>query len=933
MFTRSGRLAFVTALALVAGPSAWAEPPRPDGKKDAADLLGDPLPDGTTARLGTVRFRRIWHRSPVLSFSPDGRTLLAVTDEWVQAWDVGTGRERIHFHPPPGTAWAVTPDGNTLVTAVPFGRAVRTWDTATGKVGRELTRPGHELGLVALSPDGKVVAAVAADVETGASRLCTWDLATGKAVADFPLTPTGDETFRPVSLSFAAGGAVVAVTVRANGATRVRFWDVATGKERPLRVEDADDDRGPTLSPDGKLLATVLRQEKGVTVRLVDAETGDGLRDAAPPLPVPEQATFSPDGRTVAAWGRDGGLALWDTATGKQLPTPAGGEANVRQVLFSPDGKTVAVVEERAVHVSTTATGKLVHKLDTAAPADDLARYLTDAQAAFSPDGKLLAVARDWDRVVRVWDLGTGKETRFTQAAHEDVVSSAAVAADAKTVASASMDGTVRLWDPATGRQVRVLDLPWLKDRPSFNADRDRGPCLVALAADGKTLAAASPFGVVRLWDAAGKQTGQFTVPEGGVASLALTPDGRTVITGGRGWVQAWDAATGKVLCRFATPDSGWPETARGGNPALLQVAVSPDGRLLAATGERDGYLEVPDSTGLELKVWELATGKVRRQAPAGDWPRRAFDHPTEPPPPNRTRLYGPPLVAFAADGKTLVWNPGETLELLDLVTGKPLRRLGGSSAPVAALAYSPAGDVVAVAHGDAVRLYDPANGTLLGTLRGHGGEVHCLAFGPDGKTLVSGGDDTTLLVWDVPRVLESERARAKKLGADGDALWKQLASAEGTEAAAAMERLEAAPADAVALLGDRLRPVAVVEARQVARLVADLGDEKVEVRKRAAAELERLAELAEPALRKRLEAGPSADVRQCVEQLLDKLGGFVTRPEQVRALRAVEVLEHLGSAEAKEVLRELAKGTADARLTREAKAALDRLAKRPAVP
>jgi hypothetical protein len=201
---------------------------------------------------------------------------------------------------------------------------------------------------------------------------------------------------------------------------------------------------------------------------------------------------------------------------------------------------------------------------------------------------------------------------------------------------------------------------------------------------------------------------------------------------------------------------------------------------------------------------------------------------------------------------------------------------------------------------------------------------LHCLAFTPDGRSLVTGGDDTTILVWDVARFLKADQSRpsVKEL----EKLWERLASPKGTEAGEAMARLEAVPGQAVPFLRGRLRPATPVDAERVKQLLARLEDKRYTVRKQAERELDRLAERAEPFLRQRLKENPPIEVRQRVERLLEKLTGFITQPEAMRQLRAVEVLEHLGSPDAQRVLRELARGAPEARLTREAKAALERL-------
>jgi HEAT repeat protein len=134
-----------------------------------------------------------------------------------------------------------------------------------------------------------------------------------------------------------------------------------------------------------------------------------------------------------------------------------------------------------------------------------------------------------------------------------------------------------------------------------------------------------------------------------------------------------------------------------------------------------------------------------------------------------------------------------------------------------------------------------------------------------------------------------------------------------------------------VSFLRESLRPIAGIDSRQVDRLVADLDNDSFAVRDRATRELEQLGELAEPALRKGLESRPPPEVRRRMVSLLEKLEGTVTSPDWLRALRAVEALEQMGTAEAGEVLQQLVRGAPEARLTQEARASLQRLARRTA--
>jgi hypothetical protein len=153
--------------------------------------------------------------------------------------------------------------------------------------------------------------------------------------------------------------------------------------------------------------------------------------------------------------------------------------------------------------------------------------------------------------------------------------------------------------------------------------------------------------------------------------------------------------------------------------------------------------------------------------------------------------------------------------------------------------------------------------------------------------------------------------------------LWGDLALGDGRGARSPLALAEAGDR-AVRFLAGRLRPEAAVDPEEVRRLLADLDNDEFTTREKATEALQALGERIEPALRKALAAGPPAESRRRLGQILDRLG-----PERLRRGRAVESLELVGTAAARDLLRELAKGAPDARLTREALASLERLARR----
>jgi hypothetical protein len=163
------------------------------------------------------------------------------------------------------------------------------------------------------------------------------------------------------------------------------------------------------------------------------------------------------------------------------------------------------------------------------------------------------------------------------------------------------------------------------------------------------------------------------------------------------------------------------------------------------------------------------------------------------------------------------------------------------------------------------------------------------------------------------------------------EALWADLAGADAARAFDALRTLSASPGQAVALLKERLRPASPPDPERLARLLADLESDGVERRRQAEVELQGLGELAGATLRQALDRHPPLGLRQRLERLRDKL--LVPTPGQLRDVRAVELLELIGSAEARQLLQALAAGVPDTRLTREAKGAMRRLAQQAAKP
>jgi WD40 repeat protein len=284
---------------------------------------------------------------------------------------------------------------------------------------------------------------------------------------------------------------------------------------------------------------------------------------------------FSPDGRQLASASRDGTARVWDVATGDELVVLPHG-AQVRSVVFHPDGDRILTGDwEGNARVWDVTPQGASERLTL--PAHNEIRA-----AAFSPDGQFLLTG-GWDGLAKIWDPASG-ELIHTLQGHAAFVGAAAYSPDGRRVATGDEEGTVRIWDAQTGQVLATL---------TGHAAGDVGGVFtgvmdIAFSPNGERLATAGADGTLRFWDVNGGDELLLLRASGGLASLAISPDGRFLATGidnPGGTVIVRDAATGAALA--LSPLSHGAQ--------VFGLAFSPDGRLLATSGG-----------DTNVKVWAL---------------------------------------------------------------------------------------------------------------------------------------------------------------------------------------------------------------------------------------------------------------------------------------------------------------------------------------
>jgi RNA polymerase sigma factor (sigma-70 family) len=840
-----------------AKPSGEAEaraslPAEPEGKPPPrTDRLGDPLPPGAVARVGSIR----WWFGPTddafrlcpLAYTPDGKTLAASdAGTAIRFLDSATGKEirRIEVPGHGFTSFAIAPDGRTMVTADSRSSVLWLWEVATGKELRQLTGDKDRVGIpaVAFSPDGKTLAAMAG---TG---IRLWDALTWEERPRLTERGAGGDHF----LAFLPDGKRL---ISGNGAA-IRWWDVSL--RRVVRCLDKDFPPGKgfyelAVSPDGKRLAVLVQHN---VLHLWDAATGNEVcRTALKPSRGGWCMCFSPDGQTLACGngvgGRGSGTVFFSADTGRELRRWDDNGGHTTHMTYSPDGKVLAQAMSGVIRLRDATTGNLL------GPAPEI------------PAG-VLAV-------------------RFGR--------------DGKALTASCLGGRTGSWDALTGEPLASVHGP----PPDF----DLGPRMdlfqrIAVTADGRKAALADATGAIQVWETAtGKACCRIAEPPPcGEDGAVFSADTKVLAVAHRdSSLRLWDTTTGKLLRSF-------PQV----KPRFLRPLVfSPDGRLLALY-----FLSTTAvSEAQVVRLWDTTTGEERAQFP---WPEDT----------------SPAEARFSADGQRFIvsydpqWAQGAARERIglcvwDVASGREQRRFRGPAGPIA---LSPDEKTLAAAGDNTIRLWELASGKERGQFTGHRERIRALAFSPNGRLLASGALDYTALVWDVTGVCPDGRWSSHDLPpAEIERLWAELGGTDGVRAYRAGWALAAARQTA-AFLAERLRAVPPVERERLTRLIAELDSDRFAVRSRASKELEQLGELAEPAMRQALAGKPAPEVRSRLKMLLELVASRAPSAEQLRDLRAVEVLEHLGTPAARQVLTALSQGASGASLTREARASLQRLSR-----
>jgi WD40 repeat protein len=518
-----------------------------------------------------------------VAFSPDATQVAIASQGKVLVYDTATGRRQLTIAGGYHGEIVFSPDGKSLARGDSEG--IRIWDTATGqdKASLKKRRPADTstfdiAGGLAFSPDGKRIAAGCPD-----RAVSIWDTSTNQEVMRLTGHDQGVH-----HLAFSADGKRI---VTAGGDQTVRVWDADTGRQVLLLRGHRHIVDKVAVSADGTRITSAGHDG---TVRMWDATLEQETRTLRCDAGDLEHLAFDPRGKQLAAGAGMGGVVVWDFATGKEV--------------FRQDSSFSVRIGEPGRH-SRSKDDVPESEDDISKSEDDMPRSednMFGHGVVFGPDGQWLASGGSGGQVA-FWQPASGKKL-FTLRPSSSAglvetssISNVALRPDGKRIALAG-DDVIVVWDIATRRQVLSIR----ESGPAGN-ETTRNPLAfmqqVQFSPDGRTIAAQTPRGGVKTWDAVtGKEIGVIPTQEG-VLDLAFSPDSRLLAIADTD-VVVWDLAKRRKVAQFG---------GRSGH-GVPCLAFSPDGRRLACdagdaleireVGSWREVLSLPRSASM---LWRLA--------------------------------------------------------------------------------------------------------------------------------------------------------------------------------------------------------------------------------------------------------------------------------------------------------------------------------------
>jgi WD40 repeat protein len=771
------------------------------------------------------------------------------------------------------------PTPTTLVTA-DDSLNVYTWDLATGRILRHLQFPCKETAWPKLSPDGKFLAAR----DWGGKTIRRFNLEWDHAYSEDLTVPDIDSLWE---FDVSPGGWSIAGIAHTKKSLSAHLWDRESSRAIPLHVGPGYI-QPPRFSPDGSTVVAFVEDvprcwkgKGGATVW-----TGERARNVDPTT-----LCFTPDGDYIVARSSISSSSpiWWNAHSGKLVPAseiPIDFGPLSRLPVFSANGRTIVTVQEgQKIQVRDGKTGRVKREIAN-----------VEGVLGLSPDGRYCA---GWleGSAPQCWDTETGKPLwpEIPDRAHAGGVNTVAFSPNGRLFVSVGADGIARIWDVA--KRSVLAKFPVAPDAP------------IVFSRNGEELYLCGTSDIIQ-WDTAHNKSirrlkviGWALEQTKGFVGTALSRDEKSVAAiasvGKDEWIiSAWSVATGEQTLQ---------------NKLILQgdhLALWPGDAMLMQRGHvcnrRSGDV--------------LFTIDPPRDDLAFRWcGRSVFAHSAA------IAVCASELATPAVDANVVVPQAArptpaaQVLCVLDTDMGRVIQTIQPDKPGRFELSSN--GRWLAIVEPQGFGVWETGSGRHVLSVTQSG--VRSLAFGPDNRTVATGLANGCVIIWDLLR--DKILSKPGLPEAEIPATWSDLNGSDVVRGYAALWRLANTQEGVVPFLAARMAPAPLVSDEHLRKLIADLDSNRFAARESASRELSGLGDRALPALRAANNGRLSLEAQWRMERLLNQR--FVPLSlEKLSFLRGIEVLERIGTPEARHVLVKLSEGDPRVLETRAAREALQRL-------
>ena len=471
--------------------------------------------------------------------------------------------------------------------------------------------------------------------------------------------------------------------------------------------------------------------------------------------PVPE-FMHDPEWKQFASTIEQYPIGIWDAKTKKAIAWLEG----KGPIAFSPEcSRAISLIDGNTLALWDAETWDQVTTLK--------AHNNPVCICEFSPDGsRILSGSRGG--TLQIWDSSTGCELSVLED-HTGCLYSAAFSPDGQHVVAAGEDLALRLWEMESAQQTGYFAGHASGHRPGFEGSYPaNGVYSVAFSPDGNKIVSGGGDWTIKIWDShAYSKMIPANGHDGWVSNIAISPDGKRVVSAGSdGFIKHWDANAGSLI---STSNGGGPlafspdgkrliSSRHDSDPELLDAETGQVIAVLAAKNHRVGVVAFsPDGTKIASGSFDYrdlpgaGPGLFMQAALSGE-PVTLIVWDSETGRALRNLSFGSSVVSLAfSPGNTRIASTGSEFAVWDAATGEKVMSLvEGSALDNSCAAFSPNGNCIVFGSWDgALTLWDALTGTKVGAIAGHLAGVRGIMWCPNGSHIVSISDDATLRFWD----------------------------------------------------------------------------------------------------------------------------------------------------------------------------------------